>query len=67
MNYVQGIEDLFDYLNNYIKMITDFLRIDDFQNLLIYLYNCIPEPVRAVIFLVILLFIVAGFVKAFWN
>ncbi len=65
MNYVQGIEDLFDYITKYIEMLVDFLNVDEFRDLLIYLYNCIPEPVRAVMLLVILLFVITGFVKAF--
>lgn len=67
MNYVQVIQDLFDYLTKYIEMVIDFLNIDELRDLLVYLYNCIPEPVRAVIFLVILLFCLAGFIKAFRN
>lgn len=65
MNYVQGIEDLFDYLEKQINVIIDYLNIDDLKNLFIYLYNCIPEAIRGVFLLVILLFILVGFVKAF--
>lgn len=65
MNYVQGIEDLFDYITKYIEMLIGFLNLDELRDLLIYLYNCIPEPIRAVFLLTLLLFIVAGFVKAF--
>lgn len=65
MNYVQGIEDLFEYITKYIEILIDFLSLEDFKNLLIYLFNCIPEPIKAVFFLTLLLFIVVGFVKAF--
>lgn len=65
MNYVQGIQDFFDNITKYIQMLIDFLNIDDFRNLLVYLFNCIPEPIRAVGFTFILLLILVGFVKAF--
>ena len=65
MNYVQGIEDLFDYITKYIDILINFLNLDDFRDLLIYLYNCIPEPIKAVFLLTLLLFILVGFVKAF--
>lgn len=65
MNYVQGIQDLFDYIIKYIEMIIEFLNLDDLRDLLNYLYICIPEPIRAVFLLMLLLFIVAGFVRAF--
>ena len=65
MNYVQGIEDLFDYITKYIDILINFLNLDDFRDLLIYLYNCIPELIKAVFMLALLLFILVGFVKAF--
>jgi len=65
MNYVQNIEDFFDYVLSYLNILIDFLNIEDLKNLLIYLFNCIPVPIQACIFLLILFFIVAGCVKAF--
>ena len=65
MNYVQGIEDLFDFITKYIEMLIEFLNLDELRDLLLYLYNCIPEPIQAVFLLTLLLFIIAGFVKAF--
>lgn len=65
MNYVQDINDFFDYVLNYLKVINDFLSYDDLKKLLVYLFNCIPVPIQACIFLLILFFIIAGCVKAF--
>ena len=65
MNYVQVIEDLFDFITKYIEMLIEFLNLDELRDLLLYLYNCIPEPIQAVFLLTLLLFIIAGFVKAF--
>lgn len=67
MNYVQGIQDFFDYITKYIRMLLEFLNVDDFKNLLMYLFNCFPEPVRALLFVTILLLVLVGFVKAFRN
>lgn len=65
MNYVQGIEDLFEYLTRYIEIIKEFLQLEELKGMLVYLFNCIPEPIQAVIFLSLLLLMLTGFVKGF--
>ena len=65
MDYVEAIESFFDYIIRYVQSLIDFLTAGELDDLLVYLYQCIPEPVRIVIFVIVLLFMLVGFVKAF--
>lgn len=65
INYVEVIENFFDYVEKYIRLLIDFLTKGELDDLLVYLYQCIPESVRAVILMIVLLFMIVGFVRAF--
>lgn len=65
MNYSETIENFFDYIIDYIYKLVDILNAGELGALLGYLWICIPEPVRIVIIVTILLFILIGAIKMF--
>ena len=61
----KAIENFFDNIISYIEMIVNFLGDDSFAELLLHLWWCLPELVRGILILTILLTILLGFVNAF--
>ena len=65
MKYSESIEDFFDLIIGYINVVVDFFTNSDLSELFLYLWRCIPEVVRIIIIITILLFVFIGFFKAF--
>lgn len=65
MDYASNIESLFDLLLGYIEKIKALFIDNQFSQFITYLFNCIPEEIRFVFFLFILLFVLGGFIRNF--
>ncbi len=61
----ESIENFFDNIIAYIQIIVDFIKNDDFTELLLYLWWCLPELIRVILIVFILLTILMGFMNAF--
>lgn len=61
----ESIENFFDNIIAYIQIIVDFIKNDDFTELLLYLWWCLPELIRVILIVSILLTILMGFMNAF--
>lgn len=54
------VRDFIDDAIKYIELLTNYLRDFDITDLLIYLYSCFPEEVKAVIYVFIVFSIILG-------
>lgn len=64
MDLYSTIVDFFEMINSYIKLLTDYLEDANISELLNYLFLCIPEEVRAILIVLLLLMLILGIREA---
>ena len=64
MNLYDTVVDFFDVLISYIKLLIGYLEDANISKLLNYLWLCIPEEVRAILIVLLLLMLILGIRKA---
>jgi len=65
MDYASDVKNLFDLLIMYIEKIKGYFISNQFVQLLKYLFDCIPEEIRFIFLLSLLLFVLIGFIRLF--
>lgn len=60
MDLYGTIRDFIEMLVSYIELLIDYLEEADIADLFNYLYLCIPEEVRAILIVLLLLMLVLG-------
>lgn len=64
MSIYDTVRDFVDMLISYIELLTGYLEDADISKLLNYLWLCIPEEVRAILIVLLLLMLILGIRKA---
>lgn len=64
MDIYGSINDFFEMLKSYVELLIGYLDNSELFGLLNYLYICIPEEVRAIFIVLLLLMLVLGVRRA---
>lgn len=64
MDLYGAIVDFIDLIISYIELLTNYLEDANILELLNYLFFCIPEEIRAILIVLLLLMLVLGIRKA---
>lgn len=67
MEIVNFIDDFFDMLISYLDLLKSYLKDDQFTDMLMYLYRCIPEEIKGILVVFLLLFLLIGLRNALKN
>ena len=65
MDFANTISEFFNMLVIYIKKVISYFSDSSFSQLLKYLFDCIPEDIRFILFLFFLLVVLIGFLRLF--
>lgn len=60
MDITNSINDFFEMLKSYIDLLKGYLEESEIVGLLNYLFLCIPEEVRAIFIVLLLLMLILG-------
>ena len=64
MDIYGAIRDFIEMIISYIKLLTEYVENANMMELLNYLFICIPEEVRAILIVLMLLLLILGIRKA---
>lgn len=65
MDYANSVNEFFSLLRVYIEKVISFFSDEGFNQLLVYLFDCIPEEIRFILLLFVLFVVTVGFLRLF--